>query len=283
MTHLGSLRWLGVLVIVALSVSAVVPVQAQSLAGGDWSPAAGAVGDNTYQGFIDQPTSGASVPSGASFTVSGWVVDTNAEGWAGIDDVQVLLGGTVLAHAAVGLNRPDVAAALGNPFFAASGFNAVVAAALPGGPQTLTVLAHTPSKGSWSKQVSVNVSGSGAPVLTAGTATSGIVLRIIAPKPDDVIIANTNGSIYGVAYDTRTRAELGVGIDRVQVYLDGARGTAGSQYLGDAVQNGNEWSLAWQPTKYDRVAHHIMWVYARSNVTGEEALVQQDINIGHAP
>jgi hypothetical protein len=270
--------------VLGLSVSAALPVHAQSLPGADWSPAAGAAGDNTYQGFIDQPTPGATVQSGASFTVSGWIVDTSADGWAGIDGVQVLLGGNVLAQASVAQNRPDVASALGNPFYAGSGFQATVSSALPGGQQTLTVLAHTPGKGSWSKDVTVNVAGgSGStPVLNAGTATSGIVLKIISPHTEDLIIPNGNGTINGIAYDTRTRAELGVGVDRVQIYLDGPRGTAGSQYLGDAVQSANTWSLGWQPTKYDSVQHHILWVYARSNVTGEEALVQEEINIARS-
>jgi hypothetical protein len=29
------------------------------------------------------------------------------------------------------------------------------------------------------------------------------------------------------------------------------------------------------------VQHHILWVYAHSNVTGEEALFQEEINISH--
>jgi hypothetical protein len=255
---------------------------AQSLPGAEWSPAAGAVGDNTYQGFIDQPASGATIAAGASFQVKGWVVDTTAEGWSGIDDVQVMLGSTSLGHLAVGQSRPDVANVLGNPFFANSGFAGTVNTALPGGPQTLTVVAHTPAKGSWSKSVSVNVAGaSGAVTPASAAAASGLVLRIISPTPDDIVPANNNGVIFGVAYDTRTRAELGSGVDRVQVYLDGPRGEAGSQTLGDATLNGSDWSLNWEPTRYNKVPHHILWVYARSSVTGEEALVQQDITLSH--
>jgi hypothetical protein len=245
--------------------------------GAGWAPAAGAVGDNTYEGFIDQPTPGATIGAGASFTVSGWVVDTTAEGWSGIDGVQVMLGNTLLTNAAIALSRPDVAAALENPFYANSGFNGVVSTALPTGAQTLTVVAHTPNKGSWSKQVQVNVSASAGPTFTSGTATTGIVLKVISPTPDDLVLPNDNGTINGIAYDTRTRAELGVGVDRVSLYLNGARGTPGSQSLGDAVQNGTNWTLAWQPTRFDGVQHNILWVYAHSSVTGEEALLQQDL------
>ncbi len=246
--------------------------------GGDWSPGPGAAGDNTYEGFIDQPARGATIAAGSSFAVSGWVVDTTAQGWSGIDDVQVLLGNSSLADIAVGQSRTDVASALGNPYFEGAGFAGVVSTALPAGQQTLTIVAHTPGKGSWSKQVMVNVSGSGAPT-TPSAGGSGLVLQIISPLANDLIVSNNNGAIYGVAYDTRTRPELGVGVDRVQVYLDGARGVAGSQYLGDANLNGTNWSITWEPTHYNSVRHHILWVYARSTVTGEEALLQEEINL----
>jgi hypothetical protein len=216
---------------------------------------------------------GANIAAGASFQVSGWVVDAIADGWAGIDDVQILLGDSVLAHATVGQSRPDVASLTDNPFFEAAGFSGVVSTALPGGPQTLTVVAHTPGKGSWSKQVSVNVAGG------AGGTPTGLVLTIISPTPDDVITSNNNGTIFGVAYDTRTRAELGTGVDRVQVYLDGPRGVAGSQSLGDANFNGTNWSINWEPTKFNHVLHHVLFVYARSNVTGEEVLMNEEINL----
>jgi hypothetical protein len=275
------IRVCGVLLALALSASMVASTEAQSVPGGGWSPAAGAAGDNTYVGFIDQPAQGATIAGGASFTVSGWIVDTTAEGWAGIASVQVLLGSTVVGQAAVAQSRPDVAAALNNPFFAASGFQAVISNAIPAGTQTLTVVAHTADKGAWSEQVTVNVGGGGGPIGVAPGANTGLVLRIISPTPDDLIVANNNGLITGLAFDTRTRAELGIGVDRVSAYLDGPRGVAGSQSLGDATFIGDTWSIMWQPTRFNRVQHHILWVYARSSVTGEEALVQQEINIAH--
>src|SRR5438132_3956209 len=273
-----STRWWLAAAVCALSLAP--PVAAQQVpGGGGWSPAAGAAGDNTYQGFIDQPADGATIQLGSTFHVSGWIVDTTATGWAGIDDVQVLNGSTVLAHALVAQSRPDVAAATGNPYWAASGFDAVVSSGgLPAGPTSLTVVAHTPAKGSWSKQVNVTIAGGGAVVASPGIST-GLVLTIIAPGVGEDVLANHNGIIRGVAYDTRTRAELGVGVDRVQVYLDGPRDVPGSQTLGTATQVENTWSLAWEPTKYDHVRHHILFVYAHSSATGEERLVNQEINI----
>jgi len=274
-----STRW-WLMAVVFLSLAA--PVRAQEVpGGGGWSPAAGAAGDNTYEGFVDQPSDGASIPLGAAFHVSGWMVDTTAEGWAGVDDVAVLNGTTVLAaHGAVANSRPDVAAATGNPFWGLSGFDVVVpGGGLQAGPADLTVAVHTPGKGSWSKQVSVNINGSGA-VLTSATS-SGLVLSIVFPGPGDNILANHDGQVRGVAYDTRTQASLGVGVDRVQVYLDGPRGVEGSQTLGTATQTGNTWSLAWEPTRFDSVSHHVLFVYAHSSVTGEERLANQELNIVH--
>jgi hypothetical protein len=271
------IAWL--VALAGLSLSSVI--WAQDVPGdGGWSAAAGAAGDNTYQGFVDRPSDGASIPLGSTFHVSGWVVDTSAQGWAGIDDVSVLNGSTVLAHGSGAGNRSDVAAATGNPYWAASGFDVVVpSGGLPAGAANLSVVAHTPGKGSWSKPLSVNIVGSGAVISSPTASGSGLVLTIITPANGEDVPANNNGIIRGIAYDTRTRADLGAGVDRVQAYLDGPRDAAGSQTLGTATLTDNSWLITWQPTRYDHVAHHILFVYARSAVTGEERLLNEELNI----
>src|SRR5207237_2439177 len=95
-----------------------------------WTAGPDAVGDNTYAGFIDIPPMNATVPNGG-FTVAGWFVDQTAQGWAGADDIQVWQGtmdggGKMLAKATIAQSRPDVATALGNPFWEASGFGGLV-------------------------------------------------------------------------------------------------------------------------------------------------------------
>src|SRR5262245_29519407 len=92
-----------------------------------WSPGpSAAAASDTYDGSIDAPSANAVVPAGA-FQVSGWFVDRAAQGWTGVDDIQVWLGAMdsggskLLAHANLGLSRPDVGAALNNPFWSASG------------------------------------------------------------------------------------------------------------------------------------------------------------------
>jgi hypothetical protein len=259
------------LLAICVGLLALIPSPALA-AGGGWAAGPGAIGENTYTGYIDLPADGSTIAPGTSLLIGGWVVDTTAQGWAGIDGVQVFDGSNQVATGIVGQSRPDVGAALGNPAFANSGFSAgVPGSALRSGAHTLTVVAHTPNKGSWTKQVTVNV---------GGTAPSGLVATILVPAENELVLPTNSYTIRGTAYDTRTRAELGVGVDRVQVYLDGPRGVAGSHFLGDAKLQDNLWSLDFAPTQWDAFRHHNLYVYARSSVTGEEALLQRGFDIG---
>ncbi len=165
------LRIAAVLVVVcALIAQAATPVTALA---DDWTPGPGASGRSTLSGFIDQPLVGSTITSGSPFQVRGWIVDTTAQGWAGIDEVHLYLGragegGRLLAKGRVAVARPDVASALGNPYWAASGFLADVSPAeLPAGTATLYVYAHTPNKGWWTKAFTVNVIAFGYTVIEA--------------------------------------------------------------------------------------------------------------------
>src|SRR5579884_4121602 len=255
------------------------------------------------------PAAGASVPSG-NFLVSGWFVDKTAQGWAGADDVQVFLGqagngGTLVAHGIVAQDRPDMAAAEGNPYFAASGFSALVApGALPAGNQTLLVYLHTPAKGWWYKSVAVNVSGgapaSPAPASAPAPTVSGAappVVVIELPKASQTLSTHDQSEeIIGYALDPSAapnQGSQGSGIDRVQVYMDGERDTNGSIYLGDATLGYSDsaaaaaygpqfaeagWRVTWKPTNFHQGVHTI-FAYARSVLSGKENLVTQGVNI----
>jgi hypothetical protein len=146
---------------------AALAQQAQSAPGSSaWAPGPAAAGDRAQlAGVIDTPSSGATV-SGTALQVAGWFVDLTAQGWAGADDVEIFDGtldasgggGRPLAHALIAQNRPDVANALKTGFWAQSGWSALVPmSALPSGPVTLSVYAHTPARGWWVRQVSVTV------------------------------------------------------------------------------------------------------------------------------
>jgi hypothetical protein len=128
----------------------------------NWRPGPGARGDDTFDGYIDAPTAGAQLSGQGALQLAGWFVDTSAQGWAGADDVEIFLGlmndgGVPVGHAFIAEPRPDVAAALGNPYWSASGWSALVPqSALADGANLLTVYVHAPEKGWWFKQLSVS-------------------------------------------------------------------------------------------------------------------------------
>jgi len=267
-----------------LVLTMVAPASAQAPG---WQPGPGAILDNTYAGFIDQPTNGATVPGSGTFPVFGWFVDQTAQGWAGADNVQVWLGtmdggGKMIAQAQVAQSRPDVAAALGNPYYAASGIVAAVqGSSVPAGPQTLYVYVHTGGKGWWFK--TVNVTGGGAAASapapsTSVSAGSGPVVSVSQPTEGANVKAtgSTSYTITGNAADPTTGA---AGIDSVDVWIFGERDSGSGTDLGQASLNGDgTWSLTFSPTKFPST-HTNIYVYAHSKATGQTTEIVRGFNI----
>jgi len=274
-----------------LAVGLLVPglpaaAQTVTLVASTWLPGPDASGPATYAGTVDQP-------AGQSMSqLSGWVVDTTAQGWSGIDDVQVLnglmqAGGTLVAHPTFQLNRPDVAASLNNPFWAPSGF----AASLPANPFAATaalyVYVHTPAKGWWYLQVTSSTAL--APLAAAPT------LNIETPTPLATVHSNVPFTMRGFAFDPAAGPGQGTGVDRVQVYLGGDRGTG--TYIGDATLGSFDkfaattssqvanagWLLTFQPNSWlgnlSDNQRTDLTVYAHSTVTGSDAQAQTSIII----
>jgi Bacterial Ig domain len=287
----------------ALIASVAAPAAAQT-AGSGWQPGPGAILDNTYVGFIDQPSNGATVPGSGSFVVGGWFVDTTAQGWAGADQMQVWLGtmdggGKMLASGIPGQSRPDVGKALGNPFYANSGFSASVpGGSVPSGNQTLNVYMHTGGKGWWYKSVSVNgggassapapapapsgtpapISGSSAANAVASGTNGAPVVTITAPTESENVRAagSSTYTIQGTAVDPTTGA---AGIDSVDVWINGEVNSQSGQDLGQATLNGDgSWSLTFSPTKFPST-HTNIYVYAHSKTTGKTTEAIRGFNI----
>jgi hypothetical protein len=319
-----TLHRLGVLVFVVALGALVVAAPVAADPTTTWTAGPGAVGDDTYDGYIDLPGAGANVASGASVLVGGWVVDKQAQGWAGIDQIQVVQGllgsgGSVLANGIPGQSRPDVGTALGNPFFADSGFSATInGGALKTGQATIAVYAHTPSKGWWYKQQTFNVGGGGggAPAPSAGggaTKTApppksesvpggtgatrdSLVVAVESPKSGEQVHTDSDFTIMGYALDKSASNGQGVqnsGIDRVQIWMDiPPQGTM----LGNAQQAfsssnaasfGSQFAnsgfrFTFKPTNFS-VASHNLYVLARSAVNGEQVAMIVPINITDAP
>jgi hypothetical protein len=229
----------------ALLVLAPLPVQAQ--AGprlGSYPPGPDATGNNTYIGRLESPSR--RVRTGADALVSGWFVDTTASGWAGADRGEVWLGqmgqGTKLSDLTVGQPRADVRDAFGVADWANSGYSASIPAStfgqIGGGDQTFNVYLHTPDKGWWFKGASVTIPTTVGlqfpndpvvffvqpqaeePISQFGQSNSKFSLRVIALDRNVLNVKTEDGTVTD---PTAAAGTEGVGVDRVQVYLDGPR------------------------------------------------------------
>lgn len=148
----------------AFVLALALGISTQPAAATPWTPGPEALGEHTLDGYIDVPVARSTIVGGSTGVVSGWVVDRTAEGWPGIDQVHLLAiapdgGGYDLGMGIVQQQRPDVAEALGNPYFAAAGFVfPQVQWNVPAGPYTLYVRAHTPDKGWWLRSTTITIS-----------------------------------------------------------------------------------------------------------------------------
>ena len=266
---------------------------------GEWQPGPDASLDNTYAGTVDFPASGSTLPSGQSATISGWVVDQAADGWAGIDNVHVYdglagQGGMLVGQATFAQPRPDVAQALANPFWTNSGFALTLGpGVLATGPHTLTVYAHTPAKGWWSTQVSINVAPpTAAPIpAAAATAAGGPVNVLVRPSMVTISKGMDHYSIKGYALDPSASADFG--IDHVDVYMDELRGRGGSVFIGTAALGQDQpeaaahfgprfetagYQVDFKPGNFAIGNHHI-YAYAVSSITGKETIAVTGFDI----
>jgi hypothetical protein len=285
---------LGVCVLV--TILALTPPIVAANAASPWIAGPGAVGDDTYAGFIDTPASGATVVPNSMVTVQGWAVDQSAVGWSGIDDVQVYLGvqdqgGTLMVHASVGQKRDDVVAATGNPDWATSGFSGSFAAsALAVGTNTLTIYLHTPDKGSWFRQLQVSV------LAAPDRAFADDPLLIVREADPSLDVSSSTLSLilsgYAIDRNLPMGQSLGVGgsgVSSVFAYLDGPRNGGGGTpgvFAGNAtlgiknreatgfgdrfLMSGFELTLHPNDLSVDR---HALYIYAESAYWPSETLV----------
>lgn len=278
----------------------VAPASAQQVNGGGngWSAAPGTVGDNSIVGSIDSPGGSTPVGKNSDFAVSGWAVDTEAQGWGGIDQVQVWqglmgAGGSQLASGQVALNRPDVAQAFNNGYWAASGFVAIVPAAsntLAPGATTLNAYVHAPGKGWFYRPVSFTVGTTQTP--SGGYGADPLVVIEKPTVNENVGVSNNTFTIQGYALDRNaTAGSQGVGVDQVSVYIGGPRSENGV-LLGTTKPNVSDplaasygpqfanagWQVQFTPTTYSD-GGQTLYVYAHSSVTGKTTLATQTFNI----
>jgi hypothetical protein len=264
---------IGVLLLLGLPSPAVAQ---QGLSRATWQPGPSASGDNTYLGGIDSPASGAALGIDRLATLSGWFVDTTAQGWSGVDDLVVYTGtmdgGTSLGHGQLGLPRSDVAGSLNNPYWSVSGWGAVIdPGGMPLGQNTLSIYLHTPSKGWWFTQLVVTVGQSGGGVSGPLQAAGAPIVTVSAPVDGERV--STRLGNYRVTGSVRDPIAGAKAIDRVQVWLNGERNTEQASYIGDAdVASDGSWGIDFGPSRYPAITSN-MYVYAHSDVTNKDTLV----------
>jgi hypothetical protein len=291
--------WGRAVLVVCLALSALARTAASAAADASspWLPGPDAVGDDTYTGFIDSPAPGAVINFNSDIVLAGWVVDQTASGWSGIDDVSVYLGlkeqgGIVLAHARTGVPRADVASVFGNAYWASSGFSVSFANnGLAIGPNVLTVYLHTPDKGSWYRQVQLQVP---APPDRAFADDPLLIAREAVPSLD-VTQATTSLTLRGYAIDRNmpTAVSVGIGgsgVSRVHFYLDGPRNSGtflGSATLGlknrEATGFGERflnsgWEMTVHPSDFSADRHEL-YLYALSAYWPNETLLIIPFNV----
>jgi hypothetical protein len=272
--------------IAASLILGIAPASAQTSPNSGWTPGPDASQNtpNSFTGFIDSPSSGASVPTSGGFSVNGWFVDTTAQGWAGADDVQLFLGqmgngGTMLAKGTVGQSRPDVATALGNPYWASSGFSVSVATAnLPAGSATLGLYVHTPGKGWWYEPLNVNASAT-APASSAGSGSStatGVPQVTVSDPTEGQNISTRNGD-HTISGSVSSPGASAADIDRIEVWINGER-DSGTLLGTTTPQSDGSWSVTFTPTHFAST-HSNIYVYAHSKSTGKETEILRGFNI----
>ncbi|HLZ32317.1 MAG TPA: hypothetical protein VKV73_33770 [Chloroflexota bacterium] len=284
-------RQLALALCVALATFAPAATLAAADGGSAWIAGMNAVGDDTFVGFIDAPQPGVTIARNSTVILRGWVVDQSAQGWTGIDDVQIYLGlpdqgGALVTRASIGQRRDDVAAAFGNPFWAGSGFSASFSqSSLAVGSNVLTVYAHTPDRGWWYKQVEVHVEP--LPALPYADDPLLIVREVVPSLTVDQTTQNMTLRGYAIDRNLPLDKVLGIGgtgVSQVQFYLDGPRQSG--IFLGNAdfgrvnreatgfgsrfLQSG--WELTVHPGEFS-VDKHEFFIYAVSAYTLLDALI----------
>ncbi len=234
---------------------------------------------SSQTGALEQPS--ANTKLGGTVAISGWAVDRAAPTGTGVQVVNVYLDGSgeqgsgfFLGAATYGQSRDDVATQLGSSRFQPSGYTLSwdASRAAPG-EHTLNVFALSSVTGRWQK-FSVPVT------VVAMPYPSDPRIQVLDPT-DNATLEGTGRTISGWAVDRN--ASSGTGVDSVEVWMDGPRGTGGAVSLGTATYGAQSDSavaelhddrfrpsgfrLTWNPGQF-RTGSHVLYVYAHSTYTG---------------
>jgi hypothetical protein len=159
------------------------------------------------RGSLDFPGDGSSIVNQTA--VRGWAIDAASQSGSGVDQVQLFVDGNYVADASYGSERQDVGTNFGGRF-EPSGWSAQLdLSQMPLGPHTLTARAHS----SFSDKDT--------------NYTTHFVLSPMPSQPRGAVDAPTdqqsvNGVVQMSGWALDETSSDGSGVDRVEVYLDGA-------------------------------------------------------------
>jgi hypothetical protein len=161
---------------------------------------------------VDAQTRTTTVAQADNLLVSGWAFDP--QDGAPVSQVQVLIDGTPVGNATLGISRPDLATTFGNPAYLKSGWSfSYPAASLSLGKHTVSAVASD------SLSLSTTI---GTATITVATTSQGPPLGGMAPVIDALTRTTTvaqadNLLVSGWAFDPQDGAPL----SQVQVLIDG--------------------------------------------------------------
>ncbi len=160
---------------------------------------------------VDATTKSTSVVHGHNLLVSGWAADLQQG--APVSKVQVLIDGTVVGNATLGIARADVAAAYKNPAWTNSGWT------FTGLTTTLTIGNHTVTAvATDALNLTATLVGMKTISITNAPPTGVLGLAVDATTRLTTVTKGDNISVGGWAADL----EDGAPVKQVQVFIDGS-------------------------------------------------------------
>lgn len=144
---------------------------------------------------IDTPGAGAQLAQ--PFMIAGWTVDWQPSVNSGIDAVHVYAAGPIgpgvfLGAAQLGIARPDVGQAFGQPRFNNSGYQFVVNG-LPAGNYTFGLFAHSSVSGGWGGPYIFSATIHGAPLVYIDAITTGLQPFVLTGAAGDPQAVSDSG------------------------------------------------------------------------------------------
>jgi hypothetical protein len=239
-----------------------------------WTASPGNTSTDALTGQVD-PLSGGDLGA-STLTLNGWLVDSSATGSTGIGSLDVYLGdpsaGARLTGALLGLPRTDPASVVANPDWTKPGFSINLPLdSLPAGPSVLTLVAHTPDRGTWLSSLAVVLPSLGpipsqalvvaAPGMAPTAVLPAFRAEVESPQPNDQV-----GRSFVVQV-------LALGADHVEIYLEPDRDNGGHLVGSASVPVGTS---AGSPVKIPVSAPpdgHTLYVHVASSTSGQQQVL----------